>query len=137
MIEEWCKINTKEPKTVIDMVNQYIIYNQYITIDNKPVPSNFFHNDNCNIKLDTIINNDGKIYPRDILNTKIKNPLDKIKYNQLITSIPRKWKKMIKNNLKDIDRSKIDNTNIPTIQIGNMKKKYLKSNQQRDLPKCN
>ena len=120
MIEEWFKINTKDPKTIEDILQQFIIYNQYITIDRKPILTTFFNIEDCNIQINDIIDLNGKIYKREELNTKLQTPLDKMKYNSLASSIPKKWNNLIKTKIKQVDRGKIVKNTAPIIQIGNI-----------------
>ena len=120
MIEEWFKINTKEPKTTEDILKQFIICNQYVTIDRNTIPTTFFNSEDCNIQINDIMDVNSKIYKREQLNTKLTTPpLDKMKYNSLVSSIPKKWKKLMETKLKEVDRGKIVKNNTPIIQIGN------------------
>ena len=126
MIEEWIKLNTSVPKTGEEMLNQFIIYNQYIKIGKEIIPSRYFDPMDCNIQLNDILDVNGNMFSKNILNTKLKKQLSTIQYNSLITSIPRKWKKIIKTKIGQIDRNKIIAQSIPMIQFKNTKKSIEK-----------
>ena len=77
-----------------NILNQKICYNKQILIDNKPITNILFTNNNTE-RLNILLNTDMSFKTNQDLKW-----LTVMEYNQLISSIPGDWKKMINDNNK-------------------------------------
>ena len=97
IIEAWISLNTNNPSDIHSILNQFILYNQHIKINNQILNSKFLNNQ-VDIKIKDIINTDGTFKEYETIKQTTISTLTLMKYNTLVSSIPNKWKVIIKNN---------------------------------------
>ena len=94
LIQSWYKISCSEPHLAKHILNQYLLENHKITINNKVY--------NKETKLIDIIDTQGEILSRPAIRDKLDWDISQLKYNSLITSVPKKWKDILRN-INNID----------------------------------
>ena len=95
VLAAWCRYNFKEPLNCKEIMNQTVWYNSFIRKNTKP----FFNYRlfSCNIQyINDIIDHDGNIKSLQQLQLPHINPKLVLEFNQLIASIPPKWKQVLK-----------------------------------------
>ena len=96
VLESWLNVSTGEPTNLKNTLNQFIFYNQYITVNNKPIEPIFPNVHETEIKIIDILNNNGKFINLTEFNNKYNTNSSQLSYNSLLCSIPKNWKKDIK-----------------------------------------
>ena len=110
------------------MNNQYIEYNQYIQIDNKPIIIQPPLKTLANIKIGDIVNSIKSIMTHTELTNKYKLVVDPWGWMAIISAIPKEWKKKIKKECQLQKCLNSLNTNDAYIIINN-KYKLVKSKE--------
>ena len=120
VLNAWAEINSFEPKSLKEIINQNVIGNKFSKIENKPIKENFL---GTNIKLKELkisdfINNDWTIINKITLEQKLGMQITMLKYNSIIQSLPKKWRETITKTVKTTNmRTIIEDTNTIIIQI--------------------
>ena len=104
MLASWYKLIGTEPKDQADIANQFIVSNQYVKINDKPINDKSLHN----IKLKHLCGEDGKIIGINQLNFLSGTTISQMQFNAIISAIPTKWKSIMTKH-----RRPIINNNIP------------------------
>ena len=103
LIQSWYKISCREPHLAKHILNQYLLENHKITISNKVLSIQFLdYSGNKETKLIDIIDTKGEILSRPAIRDKLDWDISQLKYNSLITSVPKKWKDILRN-INNID----------------------------------
>ena len=68
ILSSWIELHNKNPSSIEEILNEYIILNKHIQVENKPIPENFCGNNNNNLKIAQIVNQRRKI--QNIRNTQ-------------------------------------------------------------------
>ena len=98
LLNSWFSFIKIEPKNKNDVLNEFVANNCDITINCKPINQNFGLTKNLKIK--HIYNiEDNKFLNIEDIKSRNSISLDTLKYNQLISAIPNKWKTILKNNV--------------------------------------
>ena len=118
VLTSWIKLHQNDPKETDEILNEYIILNKHILVDNKMIQLNFFGQNNNNIKIAHILKEDGKSKNMENINQDNNMQLSTLKYNSLVSSIPKNWKKQLKNkcNHEHIEKAKQKHTD-PEVKI--------------------
>ena len=90
----WFDINSFEPVTLKEIINQSITENIYIRVDNKPIKANFLGIQNKTIlnymNIKDIIENNWKIGKKKPIEHELNEKISIPKYLSLIKAIPPK-----------------------------------------------
>ena len=91
MLTSWLSLYNQTPENIIEILNEYILFNTYIKINNKMVTNKFIKdNQNQNLKILDLLDNNGNFLPYGILTVNYN--ITVMNYNSIITVIPHKWK---------------------------------------------
>ena len=119
----WSEINSFEPITLKEIINQSITENKYIRIDNKPISYDFLGIINMTklrkMKLKDIIDNNWKLITKHSLEQKLQNRISILRYMSIIKAIPISWKEKIKKVNDNLDIHTLVITEEPHIKIKN------------------
>ena len=98
----WAEINSFEPVTLKEIINQSITENKFIRIDNKPISYDFLGTTNMiklkKIKFKDLININWKLITKHSLEKYLENKISILRYISIIKAIPNSWKDKIKKN---------------------------------------
>ena len=95
IFEFWNVIHNVQPKSATDVVKEVIWHNKLTLIENNPVfYSEWFHKGIVHIG--NIIDGDGKLLTMNTLNRIYGIEIDQMKYNSIISAIPKEWKRLLK-----------------------------------------
>ena len=98
VLDSWLTVKYTHPEKIEEILNQYILYNRNIKTGNKYITLEKFTNKfSWNVKIIDILDNNGNILKRNILNAKLESNLSLMFYNSLVSSIPQSWRNTIKN----------------------------------------
>ena len=95
----WNSLHGKEPMTTGQILNEFIFNNKFIVSDEKPLQLHQFKlmdkkfND---LVIKEIINDNGEFFSLSQLNDAHSTKLDVLSYNRILSAIPSKWKKILK-----------------------------------------
>ena len=126
VLKAWSEINSFEPKSLKEIINQNVIGNKFIKIANNPIRENFLGRNVTKkikeLKISDFINNDWTIIDKITLEQKLGIQVTMLKYNSIIQSFPKKWREKITktsqtNNIKTIIENK--NSDIVEIKVNN------------------
>ena len=121
ILTAWYKATTLNPLTVNDIRDQFLLHNHHIKINNNIISESFFRSPALrNITIGDILSNDGLILPIEVLNQSINSNIHLLKYNALISAIPKKWKETTRRNiinLNNIVHPVLLSENTPQIKI--------------------
>ena len=98
----WSEIHNVVPNTATDVLNEVLWNNMFILIDGKTICYKDWHAKGI-VKVTHIVDDNGNTYTLNALQQKYGIKADHMKYNSIISSIPRVWKTMIKN----VDTTKV------------------------------
>ena len=116
ILNAWSEINSFEPKTLKEIVNQNVVGNKFIKIDNKPIRENFLGTNK--LKIGDLINKDWTIINKITLEQKLGTQITMLKYNSITQSFPKKWKEKITKTVHSTNVNTIlETTNSTNIQI--------------------
>ena len=98
VLDCWSLIKIREPTSVNEVLNEYILYNRYVKIDNKCLDSSILlqKEGHKKIKLFDIVDSEGKILSFERLVKKIPLRLSLLEYFGLTKAIPKHWLRSIK-----------------------------------------
>ena len=97
VLESWYNFYGTDPNSTEEILNEYILYNKNITIAEKSISLSQFQNKfGYNIKVRHILDQNGKILNKDILNLSLDTKLTQLSYNSIISAIPKEWRQKIK-----------------------------------------
>ena len=123
ILDVWYKIHNIKPQTYMEIMNQYICYNQFIKINNKHICDKNLTQ--INIKIKDVIHENGKIKSCQEMNNHHNTTIIPMRWNSIVSSIPKEWKnKLIKSGNFE-SKDSIDVKGI-YIQINNKLKKIEK-----------
>ena len=111
ILSSWLNGFTGEPKNFNGILNQYILYNQYISVGSKSIspadlkPSGLSL-EIANLKLVDIINLDGSFLTIKDFNNKFYCNIDTFRYQCLLSAIPKTWKKELVNHAPIVNLTK-------------------------------
>ena len=116
MLNEWATMNYNEPVNISEILRQPLWDNDLILIDNQSTRNEAWAK--VGIKhIANLINTNGQLSTINQLNNKFQINIKTLQYNSIIHSIPKAWKKQIKQN-KHIAGTQIpDNPSIKILQI--------------------
>ena len=98
VLEYWFNFFSKEPDSYLEILQEIIIYNRFIKIGNGQLDKNFdFLKCHNIIKIADIIEG-SDFLPKYHLEKKMHHHIPTLLYNYLISTIPQKWKLLIKSN---------------------------------------
>ena len=112
-----------------DICRQRLCNNSLVTAAGRPVVNNTWIGKNF-IKMKDIITEERTLLTEENINTKYDVRFKPLEYNSLGSAIPKKWKKILKNNHKDPHLTKPDLE--CEIQIDNIQKP-INSVETKDL----
>ena len=103
VLVSWTEIYCSKPFTIKEVLNEYILYNKYITIAKRTIsverfPNNLGHN----VKIIDMLDNSGDLLKRTKLNKRLGSNLSQMRYNSLVSAIPNEWKIKIKEKLVNV-----------------------------------
>ena len=98
VLDCWSLIKIREPTSVNEVLNEYILYNRYVKTDNKCLDSSILlqKEGHQKIKLFDIVDSEGKILSFQRLVKKIPLRLSLLEYFGLTKAIPKHWLRSIK-----------------------------------------
>ena len=133
ILKAWYTLIDYPPKTVYDILNQYIANNQYIKIQGKPITNQTFKINLDNLKVHHLVNKQGNFLSRELLITKFNfKPLQIL---SLQSSIPKVWKEKLKNISQPFQIEKIIVNNEPYLKIGSELKPLSKTSNKQIVNK--
>ena len=86
MLESWFSISTGEPANIKNILNQYIMYNQYIFINKLPLTPKSLNTNRTEIKIIDMIDNNGIFYKYQDLNRKFGCDLSYLFHRSIISA---------------------------------------------------
>ena len=111
----WDEIHGTEPQTRNEILNEHLWHNKRILIGEKPVYYPTWSKKSINILYD-IIGQNGKLMSREVLQTKYSVRIDVMKYNSIISAIPKKWLHFLKDTPTQIFK-KVDELKLKTNKL--------------------
>ena len=98
VLDCWSLIKIREPISVNEVLNEYILYNRYVKIYNKCHDSSILlqKEGHQKIKLFDIVDSEGKILSSERLVKKLPLRLSLLEYFGLTEAIPKHWLRSIK-----------------------------------------
>ena len=128
LLNAWFAVTSTTPNTTQEIANQFIIYNYHIKINGKKLTENFSPSPILkNLKMLDLIDNDGSIISRDSMSQLLGQDLNYLKYVSLKSAIPKQWKKLLKMEIKSINKEEIAISDEPYIKINNNMKPITKT----------
>ncbi len=94
ILNSWLEIKNQDPANRIEILNEYILYNQHIKIRGRMIEKTSNFNIKVDLKIHHLYDYRGRILDQNTLNTKYNQTFTKLQYNSLISAIPQKWKKI-------------------------------------------
>jgi len=92
----WHDIHNVVPSSFDCLINQYIMYNQFIKIDNKVITEPYLGQNSINVKLLDLLHAEGTFIRVQELNQRLEVNLCFLRYNSIIAAIPSKWKEILR-----------------------------------------
>ena len=102
VLTSWIKVHQTDPKSVEEILNEYIVLNKHILIENKTIQLNNFGQNNNDLKIAHIIKEDGKSKSIENLNLDNNLQLSTLSYNSLVSAIPGAWKKQLRSKCNQV-----------------------------------
>ena len=96
----WFSLYSKEPRTIRETLETKIWHNKFITVDDKPICYKNWQQNGISHIYD-IVDNNCNFLTKGQLENRFDCNLNYMKYNSVISAIPKSWKKKIKNNLRE------------------------------------
>ena len=128
ILRAWHTVSGYNPVSVIEILNQYVMYNQFIKVGGEPISTfSIKHNDMINIKIIDIISNSGQFLSFDNLINQLQTHLSLMQYNSIISSIPVKWKEILRNKVPSLKLEEYRLLDYPYIKINNRLKHISKT----------
>ena len=90
ILDTWYRIHNTYPDSGVEIINQDLLFNQFIKINNKHITSRQMPIEN--LKIIDIINLDGKFKSYEEIYIQTNGQLDQMSWNSLICAIPKEWK---------------------------------------------
>lgn len=97
VLEAWCRTNFSQPTNVNEILNQYLWYNSFILVENKPYKINIAKQKGLT-HIYQLFDNNGRLKSFDLITQEYHNPLTWFQYTQLIDAIPNSWKSTVLRN---------------------------------------
>jgi hypothetical protein len=91
VLKQWYSIYCKSPEEVENVLEESLWYNQFITIDGKPVYNKYWSDKGINY-INDIIDKNGKFLDIIEINKKYDCAINDFQYMQLKHAIPKEWK---------------------------------------------
>ena len=117
------EINSFEPVTLKEIINQSITENKYIKIDNKPISYDLLGTINIiklkKMKFKDLIDNNWKLITKLSLEQYLENKISILRYISIIKAIPNSWKDKIKKADANLNIQTLLITEEPQIKIKN------------------
>ena len=108
VLVSWYHFYSVNPKSYIEILNEKLLHNKFILSDGKTLGNNYDFLRNKNIKtIGDIVVNDNFI-SRLELELQIGCQIPILKFNTLLSAIPRQWKSIIRENTKPSNLSHFD-----------------------------
>ena len=123
VMESWHEIHNTNPCSCIEILNQYLMHNSHLKIGNKCLNQNFLHSNSPNIRILDIVDENGKL--TTFQNIKTLMNITQMEYNSLITSIPKKWRTVLKEKVPTINIQELKTPIDPQIVINRKFKSIL------------
>ncbi len=103
----WCSYNYKEPLTKSEVKTQVLWYNSFLKVGGK------LHMLKRAIKagiiyVKDILHNNGTLLSLEEIHDRYGNCINQMQYNSLMSSIPKNWKQLLRNNDSKEKKNKID-----------------------------
>ena len=94
VLQCWFRIKGRPPDTTQDILNEYICFNKYITIDNHPIIPEFLgkNQDIKFLKVYNLLGDNDQIGFSPGIKLKLQLNINLLKLNSLINAIPAEWK---------------------------------------------
>jgi hypothetical protein len=118
----WYELHSRPPEDAKKMLDEYIWYNKRILIDNKPIYYAHWYEQGIK-KVYDIIKLDGTFYSLNELSIRHRVDIDLMKYNSVISAIPKEWKSVIKESSLNAYSQGIEDETF--IELGNMYKEFF------------
>ena len=97
VLESWTEIYSSKPSNTREILNEYILYNKHIIIAKKTLSIDRFPNTfGNNVKIIDILDDNGDILKRSLLNERLSSNISQMTYNSLLSAIPKEWKRKLK-----------------------------------------
>ena len=125
VIEAWKQVSNFKPTDYLEVINEYIMYNDEIKIGNKILDEKFVSSENArNLKIIDILDDDQRF--KTPIQLKTNYNITQMKYNSMISAIPSIWKKQIKEAANNQDGEITRIPDEPHIKINNNLKPLAK-----------
>ena len=118
----WYELHSRPPEGAEEILDEYLWYNRFLIIDNKPVFIKFWNESGIK-RISDIIRIDGSLRTKQELSNEFGIQIDIMKYNSLISAIPSKWKKCIRESKLVSHTAPVDGE--ITLKFGNGNKNVL------------
>ena len=132
ILKAWYTVIDHPTKTTYDILNQHVAHNQYIKIQGRPITSHNFKINLDNVKVNDLVNNQGKFLTIEEINQKMHCNLKPLQFLSLQSSIPKIWKEKLKNIPQPFQNKKIIDGNEPYLKIG-LELKSLKKTSNKQI----
>ena len=94
ILDAWYRIHNIKPQTDIEIMNQYLSYNQFIKNNNNICEKDLIQN---NIKIKDVIHENGQIKSCEEINHDHNITINSMRWNSIVSAIPKEWKnKLVK-----------------------------------------
>jgi len=126
ILDSWFTAAGIYPESATDILNQYILQNKFVKINNRTIHTDYLGDSAYNVKFIDIIDINGKLLSRELFKSVRNINISILKYNSLISAIPKKWRETAQktteskiNRLDDEPKLKVRNCLKPITRVSN------------------
>ena len=121
MFHFWYEFHLPPPEGAEEILDEYLWCNRFLIIDNKPVFIKFWNESDIK-RISDIIKTNGSLRTKQELAIELGIQRDTMKYSSLISAIPSKWKKCVRESKLISHTSPVDLE--ITLMFGNSNKMF-------------
>ena len=125
VLSAWLDIYNQAITTLDDILNEYILYNQLIKIEKNMLNEKYLDIQNTNLQIFDLLDTNGKFLTLTQLKQTTNSDLTQMKYNSLISAIPKTWKHIIKDKFSITDNT-VRISHEPYLKINTIQKPLSK-----------